>query len=92
MTNRTLDQTAALLGLKPRAFRATLRDLGILNSSGDLASHHRDRGYLFSDPRTRWNPATGKPAHYAVVMVKEDGVTWLAKKLGITITNKDDAA
>ena len=92
MTNRSLDETAALLGLKPRAFRARLRELGILNSSGDLASQHRERGYLFSDPRIRWNPKIGKPVHYAVVMVKEDGVTWLAKKFGITITNKDAAA
>jgi len=90
--NRTLDQTAALLGLKPRAFRTRLRELGVLNSSGDLASAHRERGYLFSDPRSRWNPAIGKPVHYAVVMVKEAGVEWIAKKLNITITKKDAAA
>ncbi|CAH0154224.1 hypothetical protein [Pseudomonas mediterranea] len=90
--NRTLDQTAALLGLKPRAFRIRLRELGVLNSSGDLASAHRDRGYLFSDPRSRWNPAIGKPVHYAVVMVKEAGIEWLAKKLDITITRKDKTA
>ena len=48
--NRTLDQTAAVLGLKPRAFRTRLRELRILANEGDLASHHRDRGYLFSDP------------------------------------------
>ncbi|MDR6580741.1 hypothetical protein [Pseudomonas extremaustralis] len=87
--NRTLDQTAALLGLKPRAFRTRLRELGVLNSSGDLASAHRERGYLFSDPRIRWNPAIGKPVHYAVVMVKEEGVEWVAKKMGITISQKD---
>ena len=40
----------------------------------------------------RWNPAIGKPAHYAVVMVKEAGIDWIAKKLGITITKKDAAA
>lgn len=90
--NRTLDQTAAVLGLKPRAFRTRLRELRILTNDGDLASHHRDRGYLFSDPRVRWNPTIGQPVHYAVVMVKEDGIDWLAKKLGITITKKDAAA
>lgn len=90
--NRTLDETAALLGLKPRAFRAKLRELGILNSSGDLASQHRDRGYLFSDPRITLIPPHNKPRHYSVVMVKEGGVDWLAKKLGITITKKDAAA
>lgn len=90
--NRTLDETAAVLGIKPRAFRARLRELGILNSSGDLASQHRDRGYLFSDPRSTVIPGINKLRHYAVVMVKEDGIDWLAKKLGITITNKDAAA
>lgn len=90
--NRTLDETAALLGLKPRAFRTILRELGILNSSGELASQHRDRGYLFSDPRTTLIPSLNKCRHYSVVMVKDEGVIWLAKKLGITITNKDAAA
>lgn len=90
--NRTLDQTAAVLGIKPRAFRTRLRELGILNSNGDLASQYRDQGRLYSDPRVRWSPTIGKPVHYAVVMVKEAGVDWLAKKLGITITNKDAAA
>lgn len=90
--NRTLDETAALLGLKTRAFRTRLRELGILNSSGDLASQHRDRGYLFSDPRSTLIPSINKYRHYSVVMVKEEGVDWLAKKLGITITKKDAAA
>jgi hypothetical protein len=92
--NRTLDETAAVLGLKPRAFRARLRELRILTMSGDLASHHRDKGYLFSDPRSRWNPSIKQHSHYAVVMVKEAGVAWLATQLGITINNpnKDAAA
>lgn len=90
--NRTLDQTSALLGLKPRAFRTRLRELGVLTSTGDLASMHRDRGHLFSDPRSRWNPTLRNYTHYAVVMVKESGVEWIAKKLNITITNKDAAA
>ena len=90
--NRTLDQTAAVLGLKPRAFRAKLRDLRILTQSGDLASHHRDGGHLFSDPRSVQIGKTNRFKHYAVVMVTETGVQWLAKKLGITITHKDAAA
>lgn len=90
--NRTLDETAALLGLKPRAFRTRLRELGVLNSSGDLASAYRGRGYLYSDARSRWNKTLGKYTHYAVVMVKDAGVDWIAKKMNITITKKDDAA
>lgn len=90
--NRTLDQTAAVLGLRPRAFRIKLRELGVLTESGDLASAHRERGHLFSDTRSRWNPAIGKHTHYAVVMVKDTGIEWIAKKLGINITKKDTAA
>ncbi|WPX21014.1 hypothetical protein RHM58_14800 [Pseudomonas sp. 10S4] len=63
-----------------------------MNSSGDLASQHRDRGYLFSDPRSTLIPSLNKCRYYSVVMVKDNGVTWLAKKLGVTITNKDAAA
>jgi hypothetical protein len=90
--NRTLDQTATVLGLKPRAFRTKLRELHILTKDGDLASHHRDRGYLFSDPRSVQIGNTNRYRQYAVVMVKEEGVEWLTKKLRITITNKDAAA
>jgi hypothetical protein len=89
--NRTLDQTAALFGIKSRAFRKALRELRILTSSGDLASHHRSSGHLFSDPRSvQLGPNRLK--HYAVVMVTENGVQWLAKKLGIAITDKEVAA
>lgn len=92
--NRTLDETAAVLGLKPRKFRERLRELRVLTQSGDLASQHRDRGYLFSDPRSRWNDNIKACSHYAVVMVTERGVDWLAKQLGIGIKtqNKDAAA
>ncbi|QOF91252.1 phage antirepressor KilAC domain-containing protein [Pseudomonas lundensis] len=92
--NRTLDATAALLGLKPRAFRTRLRELGILTQSGELASKHRDQGYLYVDTRSRWNTNINTFSHYAVVMVKEPGVAWLSKKLGITPspTYKDAAA
>ena len=90
--NRTLDETAAVLGLKPRSFRTRLRELGVLTNNGELASKHRDRGYLFSDPRSTWVPAIKQHRHYAVVMVKEAGVEWVAKKLNIIITHKDAAA
>jgi phage antirepressor YoqD-like protein len=91
--NRTLDETAAVLGIKPRAFRLRLRELRILTEGGDLASHHRDKGFMFVDTRSRWNAALKKYAHYGVVMVKEDGVAWLAKQLEKPISRKDkDAA
>lgn len=90
--NRTLDEMAAVLGIKPRAFRAKLHDLRILTNDGDLASHHREGGHLFSDPRSVQIGKTGRFKHYAVVMVTEAGVQWLAKKLDITITHKDAAA
>lgn len=90
--NRTLDATAAMLGLKPRAFRTKLRELGVLTQAGELALKHHDRGYLYVEPRSRWNKNIHAYSHYAVVMVKEQGVTWLAEQLGITSTTKDAAA
>lgn len=92
--NRNLDSTAALLGIKPRALRKRLRELGILTQTGDLASQHRDKGHLYSDPRSRWNKAIHTYTHYSVVMVTEQGVAWLAKQVGITISmhSKDGAA
>jgi hypothetical protein len=90
--NRTLDETAAVLGLKPRKLREQLRSLRVLTQSGDLASHHRGGGNLFSDPRSVQIGTTNRYKHYAVVMVTEAGVPWLAKKLGIAITHKDAAA
>ena len=92
--NRNLDATAAVLGIKPRALRQKLRELGILTQTGDLAARHRDQGHLFADPRSRWNQAIRTYTHYSVVMVTESGVPWLAKQLGIIITtqHKDGAA
>lgn len=89
--NRTLDQTAALFGIKPRSFRKALREIRILTSTGDLASQYRTSGHLFSDPRSV-QVAPNRLKHYAVVMVTENGVQWLAKKLGIAITGKEVAA
>lgn len=90
--NRTLNATATILGMKPRTFRAKLREIGVLTQAGELASKHRDQGYLYVDSRSRWNKNIHAYSHYAVVMVKEAGVTWLSDQLGITTTKKDTAA
>nr|WP_279614142.1 hypothetical protein [Pseudomonas sp. RGM 3321] len=90
--NRTLDATAVILGIKPRAFRKKLREIGVLTQTGELATKHRDQGYLYEDSRSRWNKNIHAYSHYAVVMVKEAGVAWLSDQLGITTTNKDAAA
>ncbi|MCY1287528.1 hypothetical protein D9M70_365250 [compost metagenome] len=92
--NRTLDQAAAVLGQKPRAFRKRLRAEGILTQLGELACKHRDKGHLYTDTRQRWNPAIKGWSYYGVVMVTEQGIGWLAQQLGITVTqpNKDAAA
>lgn len=83
--NRNLDATAAVLGLGPRKLRIRLRELGILNSAGDLACAHRDRGYLFVQNRSRWNQSIRSWSHYGVVMVTERGIGWLAQQLGIPV-------
>lgn len=90
--NRTLDATATILGMKPRVFRAKLREIGVLTQAGELAPKHRDQGYLYVDSRSRWNKNIHAYSHYAVVMVKEAGVTWLSDQLGITTKKKDAAA
>lgn len=84
--NRTLSESAAVLGIKPGVLRKRLRERRILTESGDLASHHRDKGYLFVDTRSRWNPHLHRYSYYGVVMVKEQGIEWLAKQLAITVT------
>ncbi|MCY1282782.1 hypothetical protein D9M68_341810 [compost metagenome] len=94
--HRNLDATAALLGQRPRKFRQRLRELGILTASGELASKHRDGGYLFTQTKSRWNEYIRGWTHYGQVMVTEKGVAWLAQQLGIQITtengHKDAAA
>lgn len=84
--NRNLDQAAAVLGIGPRKLRARLRELGLLNSYGELISTERGRGRMYVDTRSRWNPSIGGWTHYGVVMVTEDGLAWLARRLGITVT------
>lgn len=84
--NRTLKQAAAVLGLSERALRRSLRDRRILLADGTLAAPYVDQGHLYMDPRARWNPTLGTYSHYAVVMVTERGIGWLADKLGITVT------
>ena len=90
--NRTLDEAAAVLGIKPHALRKQLRELGVLTQMGELACKYRDKGHLYIDPRKRWNPSIGKYSHYAVVMATEQGMGWLAQQLGINVTQKDAAA
>lgn len=89
--NRTLEQAAAVLGIGPRKLRTQLRAIGILNPAGELACRYRDKGHLFTDTRSRWNPSINSYVHYGVVMTTERGLAWLAGKLNIQITNKMSA-
>ena len=91
--NRNLDQAAAVLGIGPRKLRLRLREQGILTPMSELACKYRDKGHLYVDTRSRWNPAIRRYSHYDVVMVTEKGLAWLAAQLGITVTqhNKDAA-
>ncbi len=84
--NRTLDQAAAVLGLKPRGMRRQLRELGVILADGTLASQYHGQGNLYMDPRKRWNPSIGAYSHYAVLMATERGIDWLAQQLDVTIT------
>lgn len=90
--NRTLDQAASVLGIKPRALRKKLRELGVLTQMGELACKHRDKGHLYVETRSRWNSYIRTYSHYGVVMATEQGIGWLAQQLGVNVTNKDQAA
>ena len=90
--NRTLDQAAAALGLKPRALRNQLRELGVLTQLGELACKYRDKGHLYIETRSRWNTNIRTYSHYGVVMATEQGIGWLAEQLGINVAKKDAAA
>lgn len=93
--NRTIREAAQVLGVRERALRDHLRATNSLNKDGTLAAKHVGGGNLFMDPRSRWNPKLQKHTHYAVLMVTESGIAWLAKRLGVTVTvtkTKEDAA
>jgi len=84
--HRTTAATAALLGIGPRKMRRRLRDLGVLDHTGNLTCAHREKGRFFVDTRSRWNPSINGWTSYGVVMVTEAGVEWIAQQFGIPIT------
>ncbi len=93
--NRTLNQAAQVLGIRESALRAWLRNQGHLNKDGTLAAKHIGAGNLFMEPRVTQPKHLGHRKHYAVLMVTERGLGWLAKQLRIEIKEvpqKDTAA
>lgn len=93
--NRTLNQAAQVLGIRETALRAWLRDQGHLNKDGTLAAKHIGGGKLFMEPRVTQPKQLGHRKHYAVLMVTERGIDWLAAQMGIEIKEipqKDTAA
>jgi hypothetical protein len=90
--NRDLNQAAAVLGLRPRKLREQLRERGVIDHQGELASRYRGQGHLYVDTRSRWNKAINGWSHYGVVMVTEQGIAWLAAQLAVAVTNKDAVA
>lgn len=83
--HRDINQTAALLGLKPHHLRKKLREIGVLTQIGELHCKHREGPNFFVQTRSRWNNVINTYSHYGVVMVTEDGIAWLAKQLAIQI-------
>lgn len=93
--NRTIKEAAQVLGIRESALRGHLRSTSALNKDGTLAARHIGGGNLYMDPRSRWVASRKQYQHYAVLMVTEAGINWLAKQLGITVTitqHKDAAA
>lgn len=92
--HRTIREAAQVLGVAESALREHLRKTKALNHDGTLAARHIGGGKLFMDPRVA-NPKPGFRKHYAVLMVTEAGIDWLAKQMGIEIKEmpqKDSAA
>ena len=93
--NRTVKEAAQVLGIRDTALRAWLREKGHLNKDGSLAAKHIGAGNLFMEPRVTQPKHLGHRRHYAVLKVTERGIDWLAKQMGIVITEvpqKDTAA
>lgn len=93
--NRTVREAAQVLGIAESQLRAHLRSINALNRDGTLAARHIGGGKLFMDPRVTTIKRIGIRKHYAPLMVTEAGIDWLAKQLGIAITElpaKDSAA
>ncbi len=84
--NRTVDETAAVLGYGPRKLFAKLRELKVIDHQRELISSPRHEGRFYTDTRSRWDPRINGYTHYGVVMITEAGVAWLAKELGIPVT------
>lgn len=93
--NRTIREAAQVLGIAEPALRKHLRDSNAVNRDGSLAASHHGRGNLFMQPRVTTPKALGRPKHYAVLMVTEAGIDWLAEQMRIEIKEipqKDTAA
>ena len=93
--NRTAKEAAHVLGISENALRAWLRINGALNNDGSLSAKHVGGGNLFMEPRATQLPHLGRRKHYAVLKVTEQGIDWLAKRMGIEIKEvpqKDSAA
>ncbi|MDG9926143.1 MULTISPECIES: phage antirepressor KilAC domain-containing protein [unclassified Pseudomonas] len=93
--HRTVKEAAQVLGITENTLRAFLRDKGHLNRDGSLAAKHIGGGNLFMDARVTQPKHLGYRKHYAVLKVTEHGIDWLAKQMGIAITEvpqKDTAA
>lgn len=93
--NRTLNQAAQVLAIRETELRAWLREKGHLNKDGTLAAKHVGGGNLFMEPRVTQPKQLGHRKHYAVLMVTERGIDWLAAQMGIEIKEipqKDTAA
>lgn len=84
--SRDITATAALLGIGPHKLREHMRDWGVLTKHGELAPAERARGRFEVDSRQRWSAAVGRYVYYAVVMTTDEGVAWLASKLGKSVT------
>lgn len=82
-----IPSAAAILGIGPRKLRNFLHEVGVTAPDGSLTTAHRGAGRFEVSTRAWWSYSLQKNVHYAVVVVTEAGIAWLANKLGIPVIN-----
>lgn len=95
MPNLTLPQAARLLGTGRNRLIRQLKTLGILDHQRLPRQADVDAGRFVIDLRSHtgnplWNQGAGQL--YGITLVTPKGLHWLARQLGVTVTNMDKGA
>ncbi|PKM30210.1 MAG: DNA-binding protein [Gammaproteobacteria bacterium HGW-Gammaproteobacteria-11] len=79
---RTLAQTARVLGVKRKDLISLMQQAGLLNSQNLPANPMRDKFYLTTKHGQWYHPQLGLQ-YSESTRVSQSGINWLADKLGL---------